>query len=505
MGVENAVENPVREWRRALAREAHLKGLIATRAALITAVVVLLSGIGRAQDSKPATDGDQRVRWILSFQNGDMMRCRLHGLERGRLSLIWDVAPATPVEVRLNKLDQAIREVELPERRIDNLETLLLRDGSMLFGKLKSLSLDAVHFAADGIGDVRLPRSVVDSFSRGSEDSETPVGEPGRYVIITTAGDRLLGQLEQEQDGRLHIKSAVLDASCALTAVESIAFPVPTDEPAPAAQRSEGIHTVALALDNGTRLGGTMPKILDGRLSLQLRGGQRVELQVAHVRQLSFGSPDDLTAASTSLRVLAWGRYSDRDDEFKKAVLAVESDTTRKWDVVKNFSDTFDARFKKELLRSRALLVPELQDWPDSPNAGTGGLAKQLKPLAERYLRSGHNIVFLAPVDKHAKFLRDAGLIDVSVNGPVDNQTVVFEPKRAGLARSIGPEFKALNATKCYSIGPTLEAEVLAKTPRGAVVVGRKVGSGWVIVIGMDYYESSAHMNQLLINALQLR
>ncbi|MEE8105914.1 MAG: hypothetical protein V3T86_10305 [Planctomycetota bacterium] len=482
-----------------------MKGQIATRAAIIAAAVFLLGGIGRAEDIEPVKDSDRNDRWILAFLNGDTMRCKLHGLERGRLSLLWDVAPAAPVEVHLDKLEEAIREVGLREQRPENVETLVLRDGSMLFGKLQKLTLGEVHFAAEGVGEVRLPRSVVGSLSRTSVDGDPPIGELGRYVILTTEGDRLLGHLEQEQDGRLHITSSVLNATCAFSAVDSIAFPLPPGEPATTRAQSVRHHTVALALDNGTRLGGTAPKIQNNRLSLELRGGQRIDLPLAHIRQLTFGSPGDLTAASTSARILAWGRYADRDDEFAKAVRAVQSDTRRKWVVVKDFSDAFDAKFKKELYRSRSMLVPELQDWPDSDNAGTSKLAKQFKPMAERYLRSGHNIVFLAPVDKHAKFLRDAGLIDISVVAPVDNQTVVFEPDRAALARSIGPEFKALNATKCYAIGPTLEATVLAKTTRGAVIVGRKVGSGWVIVIGMDYYETSAHMNQLLINALQLR
>ena len=50
-----------------------------------------------------------------------------------------------------------------------------------------------------------------------------------------------------------------------------------------------------------------------------------------------------------------------------------------------------------------------------------------------------------------------------------------------------------------------MTAQVWAEGDRGAAIIARRVGGGWVILIGMDYYKHNDGTARLLVNAVRYR
>jgi len=66
--------------------------------------------------------------------------------------------------------------------------------------------------------------------------------------------------------------------------------------------------------------------------------------------------------------------------------------------------------------------------------------------------------------------------------------------------------FRGVNATTAYRVGPGLDAEVLAAAGDDrAVVVARRVGRGWVLLLGMDFYDRRVAHDRVLANAARFR
>jgi hypothetical protein len=125
-----------------------------------------------------------------------------------------------------------------------------------------------------------------------------------------------------------------------------------------------------------------------------------------------------------------------------------------------------------------------------------------MRPLLEAFLRSGGNVVVCGAQGAHLDWLRRAGLIDLEQVGTVDGQRIQFTREGGALGRGIAP-FLAMNATTAYAgAGATVLAETEGKA---AVAIGRRVGRGWVICIGLDYYSTNDGASQMLANAIQLR
>jgi hypothetical protein len=443
----------------------------------------------------PSTDGG----WVLSFSNGDTMHCRFHTLESGKLALLWDVAPATPVQVDLKTVDHAVREQPLEQKVPGEGEILRLRDGSVLYGTAVGFTRTSVEFDITGVGNVTLPRTDISEMVRATHPTDAPSAVEGAYVVTTTSGDRLVGDVQQE-DGKIVIRSEAIVATCVRSAVQAIAFPLPKGGGETATERPTAPkpYSVAIALQNGSRLGGTDPSIRAGIMTLKLPGGQGVSVPVANVSEVSFSGPAAIRGATYAKRIMAWGAFADRDDEFVKTLRLLKT-AKADWEVVENFSRTFDAEFRRELFRSRALLIPEMETWPAEDMTKLGAA---LRPIVDRYVKSGRNVVVLGVTDKQRAFLAAAGLFDVRQNRTVDNQMVTLTPPAKIFGDGVAPSFKALNATYCYFTGPTLPATVLGTCPVGPVVLGRRIGRGWVILMGMDFYEVSPKMGNLLSNTL---
>jgi hypothetical protein len=246
---------------------------------------------------------------------------------------------------------------------------------------------------------------------------------------------------------------------------------------------------------------GLSPRIEADRLVLSLVGDQKVVIPLDRISEISFSSGG---GGLLSVRnVLAWGRYSDRNEEFPRTIAVLKEGLGPRWTINESFADKFDDASRRELFRSRALVVAELQDWNGSE---ASRLAAELRPLAESFLRRGGNIVLLGITGNQSAFIKDAGLLDVQATSNESGGQVPFTEAGRRIAAGIGGSFQQANSTQFYRIGTDIKAESFAGDPNGrAAVVARKVGRGWVILMGMDYYESNDTTKKLLINAVSYK
>jgi len=183
----------------------------------------------------------------------------------------------------------------------------------------------------------------------------------------------------------------------------------------------------------------------------------------------------------------------------KEALLSAD-ESAAGWPVVEDFSK-LDEGFQEKLAKAGVLLVPEMERWERTGMQ----LADRFGTLAEGLLRRGGNVVILCPRQNQLPFLKAARIIALAAGGSRDGATVTFTKDGRRIAHGVGPSFRTTNSTQFYKVPGDKKVKALAQSSHGVPVVVRRVGSGWVIVLGMDYYKHSPQTARLLINAITYR
>ncbi len=525
----------------------------------LTALLLLVSlGLARAGEppaGEPPKGGDAekpkgpKYDWVLAFANGDRLHCRVHGLEGGVLSFSSRMAPGRRLSVEMAKVESLARIAVIKGGPLPWADALRLRNGSLFYGRFMGLTGEQLKFkVVDGdlatfpraalrvlstpagsrqvrltdgtvyrgrllkrgekllefdvekIGTVKIPLEKVADLSAPAAPVRENLARPDAHVVITAEGDTLIGELKQAGDGSLLVRGRAVKASCDPDAVRAVLFPA--REKKPSAARVEG-KPVGVVLANGSTAVGYQPAIRDGRFSFTLARGGEMSLPLAAVARVSLTG--ELISLSGSRQILVWGRYSDRAEEFARAVTVLKKHLGKSHRIVENFSEHFDKSFQRELYRSRVLVVPELEKWgPSNPAA----LAAQFKPMAAAFLKRGGNIVFLGPESSQCTWLLQSGLMHLQRVNSTSSGSRAFlgTPAARQIARGIGAAFTASNSTILYRLGTSLPGQqVLAGSTTSSAVVARKAGRGWVIVMGMDFYERNASTEKLLVNAVNMK
>ncbi|MFP4057108.1 MAG: hypothetical protein ACLF0G_09595 [Candidatus Brocadiia bacterium] len=440
----------------------------------------------------------------LSLANGDQMRGRVEKLADGVLFVYPAVAPQSLLKLELEKVEH-VAFADASEQKVPDTGHMLKgRDGTLVYGRFVRLGEEAVHFQVEGIGELRFPRKDVEEVSQVGSNPPSAGGQEF-CTVATVQGDLLVGDVAVGQGGSLEVSGAAVEAKVPLAAVAAVCFPVRDDDP-PDTARAEGdaekeqvLCTVATRRRGS--LVGSDPAFDGSRFSLELAGGQRVSVAADAVAEASFTKTGGAGAWGRRA-VLAWGAFSDTDEEFAHAVSALKDHFGSRWRIVEHMERSLDASFRRELVRSRALLVPEMESFDAS---AAMALAPELKKLTEGFLRRGGNVVVCGASGSHVQFLRQAGLLDVQPSSSHDGATVPFTAAGRHISRDVGESFTTANATHFYRIGESITAEAFAENPSGAPIVGRRVGRGWVILLGMDYYEMNDGMKKILVNAITHR
>ena len=445
------------------------------------------------------------TKFIVRFANGDVLHVSPVSLRNGRLTFVPDVAAKGPVTVSASKIDSIVCD-SCVEDTTKTEDVLQLRDGSVLKGSFVLLTAEGLTFRAAGLGEVSIPRSAVDSLLR-SGAAASPPRDPGTdHVVSTKAGDLLIGRLLPGSEGTLVVEGRELRATVNYSSVKGIYFPPQAAESKNEAKAEPDRVRMTVTLRNGTKLLGSDPTLISGEFSIVIAGNHRLKVSSDSLRELAFVG----TGSQARLKkVLLWGRYADRHQEFKRTVEALQGGLVG-WSIEEDFSDDFNPAFHKKLVQARTLVIPEMERWQSprfrkSAVENPAALAANLKKVAGPFLRAGGNIVILCPSRYQTDFIREAGLLDVSATKNYDNQEVTFTPEGASIARGIGRTFRTANATQFYTVGTRLPAAAWALHGTESPVVGRKLGGGWIILLGMDFFARNDQTVKLLVNAVTLQ
>ena len=387
------------------------------------------------------------------------------------------------------------------EERFDVIE---LRGGSWLMGRLLGFDKGRIRFQLHQGGKVLVPLTEMHVFRKPK--AQTPSSDIvfSKYVVMADTGDVFIGDIKPTPDAALQIKGAV-QVKVPYKRITAI-YPPVSAKPKPttdATTKAAPPPVTVVTLRYGAILTGRELAVKDGKLSLTILKDQRVGVPLESVLCIEPGQMAGATFVGMR-SVLAWGAYSDRSQEFPWTVAALKAKLPANWKIHEDFSTSFGKDFRGRLFRCRALLIPEPESWGSGEKAE---LAADLKKIVEPFLRRGGNVVILGASTGPVKFLRDAGLLDVSRANSRSSGAIRFTPAGKRIAKDVGESFNAQNSTYFYRVGTKYKAQSWAEDPGGqaSAIVARRVGLGWVILMGMDYYNRSDELNQLLLNAVLCR
>jgi hypothetical protein len=457
-------------------------------------VLCVLAAAGAAAGRPPAPHA-------VVFDNGDRLQGRLERIADGELTLAPAVADRQKLTVDLARIER-IEATAAAEPNGDPADLLELWDGSMLYGRFRKITPQAVHFDIRRAGAARIPLARIAGLFRPDFTPPDTLPERRGHVLCAKKGDVLVGRIRPLGDGRIEVQGSAVKLAVAYDQIAGLYFPEQSaaDAKRPAAEKPGG-RLAVLSLDDGTVLSGEGLSAASGQVRLTIEKGQEVTVPLAAVREIGFVFRG---AAAGRRQVLVWGAYADRSEELPRTLGVLREVLPGGWRVVENTSAAPDAAFRKALSRSRALVIAEMETWNDGAAAA---VTEKLKPLALRLLWRGGNVVILGATNKQVGALREAGLVDLHQPGSVsDNSSVPFTAAGRWLARGVGDSFNASNSTMTYTLGASAATTViLARHGDGGPCVARRVGRGWVIALGMDYYASNPGVATMLRNAVMHR
>jgi len=246
----------------------------------------LLCGVAEPEAADSACD--------VRFANGDRAVAQLVEIIHNKARLRLKAAPDSVFAVELKRIQQlTFHTRDRVARRRDG-ELLLLRDGSLLIGKLRKLSDRSLVLVVDARSSIELPHSVVRYVLRlGKDAHKTPA--PGKdYVVVGADSVVSSGPSIQMTDGALVLGQHRRQTRIPYESVSAIYFPQPKQAPATAtatqtapADREDVPCTVTML--GGSILRGSDARVKAGRLRLGLVSGVRVDLPLAKVVSIILG------------------------------------------------------------------------------------------------------------------------------------------------------------------------------------------------------------------------
>ena len=450
-------------------------------------IVILSAAAAPAQDRGPSADivlgeGPARVGWVHSIGGGKVC---FHEQGSGGQLVTLPASLVTSIEYRRRPL--------APDTES---ETLELRSGCRFYGTAAGIDAEGIHFRLRDGGRIVAPLAELAVY-RKPDAPEPPAEVVGkRHVVVVTNGDVLVGDVQPTADGALRVAGSIT-ATVRRKLVAAVYGPVCGEGDKPAGRAAD-----IVTMTCGAGLCGRNLTLRDGRVCVEVLAGQVVTVPLAKVAGIALNQQAAGGIASLYRSVLAWGAYADGREEFRWTVDALKALLPPGWTVHEDTGESFGGEFRAKLARCRTLLIPEPENWGSD---GRLRLAEQLKPIAAAFCRRGGNIVVCCPDAGSLAFLREAGLLDVWRVGHHDNVDVPFTPAGKRLCGNVGAAFRTENATFFYRVRGGCPAETWAETNDGAVIVARRVGRGWVVLLGMDFFKRSDQVNRILANAVMVR
>ena len=455
---------------------------------------------------------------------------------------------------------QPDKELKLPLRKVSSLSRhapgqqaldgedqalgfrVSLRDGSEIPGQLVKLTDDVIVVALAGSRtELNLPLAEITRVERGEPISEGAKGilpeVPGRHVAALSTGEIVAGQLlpSRDSDRWLRISSPILTVEAPLSLIDLLVFPDPeavavdaeellaadlevendgnNGEPAPAAavvdanpgdlDEAESVVRHLVSLAPAGMLWAKKIEVNGTNLLLSALGAERVVVPLDRVESLSFGH-EGLPASAP---VLVWGGYSDEDDEYRKTIDAIDNRIPAR-KLIRNRSRVPDSDFMRHLRRARVLLIPEMEGFKKSALKDAmekdGRGCPSWGEAFRDFLRRGGNIVFLSPTGESLSFFNESGLGPLRSGGSGTGWEFTAEGRKLGA--KVDGVVENVNSTHYYRKAEPWKIWGAAKGGgTGAVVMGRRMERGWVMVFGADFYNTNNDATETLVRLIEYR
>ncbi len=462
---------------------------------------------------------EKAAECTADLANGDRLEGRLldFGLESVKFAPRF--SPEKELSIRHEVLLSLTFPVESRSEVPHSRHMLELADYSQILGVFRGFEGESVRFEMTGAGEILVPGGMVWAVRAVEEDR--PAGFPDRarpeaYLLRLEDGTVLWGSLRQAEDGWFELRSGAIEARVNPEGMALLLFPQHEAEETPADVENSGVGEEADALmftvqmANGSIFTGSSPRLNGGKLGLELSAGPSVEVDLGLVRDVMMSSGN----LSGARDVLVWGPFSDEDEEMAHTVAALKKGVPEGRIVISK-AQRFDSVFAGQLFRARALVVPEMEEFRDDHLAERHDGAQftlledvkmNLRPLVQTFLRRGGNVVFLSVQSGAQKQLFDAlELYPVEVEGSQNGTAVSFNARGRKIGLGLDGKFLTANATYFYaSTAPEVEAWTETENGRSPILA-KRLGRGWAILLGMDFYESNEGIDRILLNAVQYR
>lgn len=472
------------------------------------------------------------------------MSGKVHSMDKEYLTFEPALSPGKKIKVPIKKITSLSRQsAKVKDDQKDSESDdfrVMLRDGSEVLGDPVQFTGESLIVALSGTQTrIPLPINEIIRVERdqpiGNVDKLLLPDSPRRHIAALATGEILAGQLLPSVDSEkwLRISSPILSAEVPLSALDVLLFPdsdsviadveleladeikvvedgnngVP-DRRNNERQKEEDIEVEEspiirnlVALSPSGMIWADKIELRGSDLVLSALGVDELLVPMSRVESLSFGH-EGLPASAP---VLVWGGYTDEDDEYVKTIDALSGRVpSRK--IVQSKSKVPDSQFMRNLRRSRVLLVPEMEGFKRAlmkvamEQKGKGCPTWSL--ALRGFLKRGGNIIFLSPTSEGLSFINECGLGPIRSGPAGRGWEITDEGRKLGI--NIEGMIKNVNASHYYRKSAPWEVWGAAQGGAdGAILLGRRVDRGWVMVFGSDFYQSNDTIKEILFRLIQ--
>ena len=391
---------------------------------------------------------------------------------------------------------------------------ITFRAGSSVPGRLLHVTDRGLVLAFGDTGELTVPLpeilSITPLQSDGKGFGQLPSPD-GRHVARLTTGEVITGNIapiKGDQD-RLTISSPILSGEFPLALIESLLFPIDPDSSeaeTPTADEGTG-RVVVVTFAGGASLTSPQISLDDGTLELEIWQGTPFRIPLKSAESIIFLDKGGLRPNGP---ILLWGKHTDQGDEFEKLQTALEG-SVRGRELIVMAGDEDSADFSAALRRSSAFIWGEWENFDQEAFAAelSGEKGQPLDEQLRDFVQTGGIAIFTGLSGGMSEHFAKLGLGEMQSDGSIGDGS---DLELTGVGESLAPfmdgGIKATNSTMMYSApegGDWSPLLTQPEKPEYAAIMGRRIGSGWVFLMGMDFYETDENITRLLVELLQFR
>ena len=411
----------------------------------------------------------------------------------------------------LNRLDSPPGKETAQNDSTDRLITF--RAGSSLPGRLLRVTEQGLVLAFGASGELTVPLSEILSITPLHTDGNKLGSLPdpdGRHVARLTTGEIITGNITPvtSDSQQLTISSPILSGEFPLALIETMLFPVDSESPAPTiAPPAIGERVCVISFTGGASLSSSEISLIDGMLELEIWEGSPFRIPLASAETISFLSKGGMRPNGP---ILVWGQHADKADEFGKLQKALKGSIHGRELIIMD-EDKDGRDFSAALRRSSAFIWGEWEEFDqgDFDAVLSGEKGQPLDEQLQTFVHTGGTAIFLGMAGGMAEHFGRLGLGKFQADGSIADGTLL---ELTGIGTALSPfmegDIKAPNSTMQYFAAEGGEWSPILCLPGDttkAAIVGKRIGSGWVFLVGMDFYDTDENATRLLVELMRFR